>query len=96
MQVTTFPIVHEVVMGLILNITLVVLNVIIVALRFIARMVAGSRLGWDDYLMLAALPQVIGIVVCQGLFAQAGIGRSFTEIYVNVDYINLVRKPGAT
>lgn len=49
------------------NSILVTITVLVVALRFVARLVTGSKLGWDDYLILAAVPQIIGLLICQGL-----------------------------
>lgn len=43
------------------------ITVLVVALRFVARLVTGSKLGWDDYLILAAIPQIIGLLICEGL-----------------------------
>lgn len=49
------------------NSILITVTVLVVALRLVARLVTGSRIGWDDYLILAAVPQVIGLLICQGL-----------------------------
>lgn len=49
------------------NSFLVAMTLLVVALRILTRLLTGSRLGWDDYLILAAVPQGIGILVCQGL-----------------------------
>lgn len=64
---TSLPIPSGVACRLIGNAITVFITVLVVALRFVARLVTGSKLGWDDYLILAALPQAIGLLICQGL-----------------------------
>lgn len=96
MAITSFPIVPEVMTALVINSIIAFLTLLVVALRIMARIVVGSRLGWDDYLMVAALPQGLGILICQGLLAQAGFGRPLAVVSSNNDYIILVREPNAT
>lgn len=64
---TAFPILPGVEGRLIGNVILVLFTVLVVVLRLVTRRLTGSRLGWDDYLTLACLPQGIGLLVCQGL-----------------------------
>lgn len=66
-EYTPVPMLPLVQSRLVGNSFLVGLTLLVVALRILARLVTGSRLGWDDYLILAAVPQGIGILVCQGL-----------------------------
>lgn len=66
-EFTPVPILPVVESRLVGNAVLVAFTLLVVALRIVARLVTGSRLGWDDYLILAAVPQGIGILVCQGL-----------------------------
>lgn len=73
---TLLPILPTVESRLIGNSVLVLFTALVVALRIVARLVTGSRLGWDDYLILAAVPQGIGILICQGLC-------KFSEILCN-------------
>lgn len=87
MYYTPFPCTAEVRTGLIVTSVVVFLNLIIVALRFTARIVAGSQLGWDDWLMLAALPQGMGIWVCQILWSTSGVGYTWDVASVNYRYI---------
>lgn len=64
---TPVPILPVVEGRLVGNAVLVGFTLLVVALRIVARLVTGSKLGWDDYLILAAVPQGIGVLVCQGL-----------------------------
>lgn len=52
---------------LIVNIVVLLLTMSVVGLRIVSRNVAGSKLGWDDYLALLSVPQGIGMIVMQGL-----------------------------
>lgn len=67
MDFTYLPPLPAVQNRLIGNTILSALTILVVALRFLARLLTGSKLGWDDYLILAAVPQAIGMLVCQGL-----------------------------
>lgn len=78
---TPLPILPVVESRLIGNVILVFLTVLVVALRFVARLVTGSKLGWDDFLTLACLPQGIGLLICQGLCESA---KSETELRLAV------------
>lgn len=91
MQYTPFPIQAHVLTGLVISSIVVFFNLLIVGLRFTARLVAGSRLGWDDYLMLAALPQGIVMLVLLGFWAPSGFSYPWTEAQMNSTYIFTVR-----
>ncbi|KAJ4391148.1 hypothetical protein N0V93_004764 [Gnomoniopsis smithogilvyi] len=91
---TPLPIPSEVASRLVGNSILIFITVLVVALRFVARLVTGSKLGWDDYLILAALPQVIGLLICQGLWSVTGVGYPFVDVPVtNFPYISLLFVP---
>lgn len=64
---TPIPILPVVESRLIRNVVLVFFTVLVVVLRCVARLVTGSKLGWDDYSILACLPQGISLLICQGL-----------------------------
>lgn len=64
---TPLPIPSDVAGRLVGNSILITITVLVVALRYVARLVTGSKLGWDDYLILAAVPQMIGLLIIQGL-----------------------------
>lgn len=87
MEYTPFPVSSPVRASLIVNSIVVFVAVLVVILRYIARLVAGARLRWDDYLMLAALPQGIGLLVCLGLWAPTGLGHNSAEVLPNYPYI---------
>lgn len=84
---TPFPVPPSVQASLIVNSLVVLAAVLVVILRCIARVVAGARLGWDDYLMLAALPQGLGLLVCLALWAPAGLGVASEAVLPNYPYI---------
>lgn len=73
MEHTSFPPLPAIECRLIGNAILTGVTLLVVTLRIVARMVTGSKLGWDDYLILAAVPQGFGLLICQGLckFAHA-------------------------
>lgn len=52
---------------LIINCVLALLTLLVVALRIWARFMSGAGLWWDDYLILFAVPQGIGMLIIQGL-----------------------------
>jgi len=52
---------------LIINCVLALLTILVVGLRLIARFMTGAGLWWDDYLIMLAVPQAIGMLVIQGL-----------------------------
>lgn len=61
------PILPWVKVQLIVNVVLVFITTLVVALRVFTRRVTGSKLRWDDYLILASLPLNIAMVICEGL-----------------------------
>ncbi|KAF3769591.1 hypothetical protein M406DRAFT_16482, partial [Cryphonectria parasitica EP155] len=70
------------------------LAVLVVGLRIVARLVTGSRLGWDDYLILAAVPQAVVILTCGGLWSTAGAGYHRDAIPVeNQQFISTIFIP---
>ncbi|KAJ4416425.1 hypothetical protein N0V82_006767 [Gnomoniopsis sp. IMI 355080] len=76
------------------NSVLLFITALVVALRFVARLITGSKLGWDDYLILAAIPQAIALLICQGLWSVTGIGYPIVEVPVgNFAYISLLFVP---
>lgn len=52
---------------LIINTCLVGLMLVVIGLRMFARFQSGAKLWWDDFLILAAVPQGIGMLIIQGL-----------------------------
>lgn len=52
---------------LIINSIVLAVTITVVALRIISRKLAGTKLGWDDYLTLLSVPQAVGMLVLQGL-----------------------------
>jgi hypothetical protein len=66
-QYIEFPTLPIVKAHLIINSVLALLTVAVVALRLVARFLSGAGLWWDDYLILFALPQGIGMLIIQGL-----------------------------
>ena len=62
-----FPVLPIVKVHLIINCALAFLTVAVVALRLVARFTSGAGLWWDDYLIMFALPQGIGMLIIQGL-----------------------------
>ena len=71
-----FPVLPIVKVHLIINCVLAALTVLVVGLRLVARFMSGAGLWWDDYVILLALPQGLGMLIIQGLceFLQA-MGR---------------------
>jgi hypothetical protein len=67
-----FPVLPIVKVHLIINSVLAFLTVLVVALRLAARFISGAGLWWDDYLIIFALPQGLGMLVIQGLCKYTG------------------------
>ncbi|KAL2169101.1 hypothetical protein VTG60DRAFT_6428 [Thermothelomyces hinnuleus] len=82
-----FPMLPIVRAHLIINCVLCFLTVSVVGLRLLARFVTGAGLWWDDYLILFALPQGLGMLIIQGLWAPMGIGYPVTETLPNLETI---------
>jgi hypothetical protein len=62
-----FPVLPIVKAHFIINSVLAFLTVLVVGLRLTARFMSGAGLWWDDYLILFALPQGLGMLIIQGL-----------------------------
>ena len=62
-----FPVLPIVKVHLIINCVLAFLMVSVVGLRLVARFMSGAGLWWDDYLILFAVPQGIGMLIIQGM-----------------------------
>ncbi|KAK4038797.1 hypothetical protein C8A01DRAFT_17137 [Parachaetomium inaequale] len=82
-----FPVLPIVKVHLIINCALAFLTVAVVALRLVSRFTSGAGLWWDDYLIMFALPQGIGMLVIQGLWSPMGIGFDVTETLPNLETI---------
>ncbi|AEO60131.1 hypothetical protein MYCTH_2309013 [Thermothelomyces thermophilus ATCC 42464] len=82
-----FPMLPIVRVHLVINCVLAFLTVSVVGLRLVARFVTGAGLWWDDYLILFALPQGLGMLIIQGLWAPMGIGYPVTETLPNLETI---------
>lgn len=67
LQELTLPVKPIVRTHFIVNCVLVGITLAVVALRMVARFITSVWLGWDDYLILLAVPQGIGMLVIQGL-----------------------------
>ncbi|KAL7894809.1 hypothetical protein HDV63DRAFT_138897 [Trichoderma sp. SZMC 28014] len=84
LQAITFPILTIVRNHLIANCVFVFIALIVVGLRLFARFLSGAKLWWDDYLIFFSVPQGIGMLVIQGLYAPMGVGRPITETLPNI------------
>ncbi|KAL2133232.1 hypothetical protein VTI74DRAFT_2697 [Chaetomium olivicolor] len=82
-----FPVLPIVKAHLIVNCILGLLAVVVVAMRLVARFMSGAKLWWDDYLILFALPQAIGMLIIQGMWAPMGVGYNVTETMPNLEHI---------
>ncbi|KAK4124292.1 hypothetical protein N657DRAFT_680304 [Parathielavia appendiculata] len=72
---------------LVINSVLALLTVAVVVLRLVARFLSGAGLWWDDYLILFALPQGLGMVIIQGMWAPMGVGYNMPETLPNLETI---------
>ncbi|KAK3401706.1 hypothetical protein B0T20DRAFT_121270 [Sordaria brevicollis] len=79
-----FPPRNDVKAHLVINCCLVALMLAVIGLRMFARFVSGAKLWWDDFLILASVPQGIGMLIIQGLWVGMGVGYPFTETYMNL------------
>ncbi|KAK3952818.1 hypothetical protein QBC32DRAFT_259153 [Pseudoneurospora amorphoporcata] len=75
---------HTTKVHLIINTCLVGLTLAVIGMRMFARFLSGAKLWWDDWLILAAVPQGIGMLIIQGLWIGMGVGYPFTETYMNL------------
>ncbi|KAH6623822.1 hypothetical protein F5144DRAFT_372451 [Chaetomium tenue] len=82
-----FPVLPIVKIHLIINSVLAFLTVLVVGLRLTSRFVSGAGLWWDDYLIIFALPQGLGMLIIQGLWSPMGIGFNITETMPNLGNI---------
>lgn len=64
---TPLPLTTTVEAHLVINIILVAVTVVVVGLRVLSRILARSKLGADDCLTILALPQVVAMLVLQGM-----------------------------
>jgi len=79
-----FPVLPIVKAHFIVNSVLAFFTVLVVALRLAARFMSGAGLWWDDYLILFALPQGLGMLIIQGLCeysASHNEGKSKTDLF---------------
>ena len=63
----SLPVLPIVKSHLIINCVLVLLTLTVVGLRMLCRFESGAKLWWDDYLILFAVPQGIGMLLIQAL-----------------------------
>lgn len=63
---------------LVINAAICLLVIVAVSLRVVGRL-TGPGCGWDDWLVIAAVPLGIVMLVCQGLFAVVGNGYDLAE-----------------
>jgi hypothetical protein len=66
-EYVVFPVLPIVKVHLIINCVLAFLTVCVVGLRLVARFMSGAGLWWDDYLIMFAMPQGIGMLIIQGM-----------------------------
>lgn len=62
-----FPVLPIVKAHLVINCVVTLLALVAVGLRLFCRFLSGAGLWWDDYIILLAVPQGIGMLVIQGL-----------------------------
>ncbi|KAL1835764.1 hypothetical protein VTJ49DRAFT_6094 [Mycothermus thermophilus] len=80
----TLPIVKA---HLAINCVVALLAVTAVVLRLIARFTSGAGLWWDDYLVLLSLPQALGMLIIQGMWAPMGVGYDMPATLPNLETI---------
>jgi hypothetical protein len=66
-EYVVFPVLPIVKVHLIINCVLAFLTVSVVCLRLVSRFMSGAGLWWDDYLIMFAMPQGIGMLIIQGM-----------------------------
>ncbi|KAK3374546.1 hypothetical protein B0H63DRAFT_418684 [Podospora didyma] len=79
-----FPVLPIVSAHLIINCIITFLAVTAVGLRVLTRYQSGAKLWWDDYLILLAVPQGIGMLVIQGMYTNMGVGFPLEETMENL------------
>lgn len=67
LEYVEFPVLPIVQAHLVINCIVALLTTATVGLRLVARFLSGAGLWWDDYLIMFALPQGIGMLIIQGL-----------------------------
>lgn len=89
LEYVEYPVLPIVKVHLIINSIVVFIAVLVVGLRIASRFLSGAKLWWDDYLILLALPQGIGMLVIQGLWAPMGVGVQMSPSFplTNLLYI---------
>lgn len=75
--------VHKPILGFVqaqlaINSAICLLVIAAVSLRVAGRR-TGPGCGWDDWLVIAAVPLAVAMLVCQGLFAVVGNGYDLNE-----------------
>ncbi|TLD15707.1 uncharacterized protein PgNI_00286 [Pyricularia grisea] len=83
------PILDMVKGHLAVNSVFVFLVIVVVSLRVLGRCI-GPGLGWDDALVVAAMPLGVAMLVCSGFFAPIGNGynlEEYPELLANVPFI---------
>ncbi|OHE96854.1 integral membrane protein [Colletotrichum orchidophilum] len=81
---------------LVANTMVALVTVLVVALRVVSRVLAGSRLGWDDYFTLFAVPQGLALLAIQGLWTSAGLGYELSKIGSNWTFMETLFLPSDT
>lgn len=66
LQDVSLPVLPIIKAHLIINCVLVAIALIVLGFRVSSRLRSGARLCCDDYFVLAAAPQVVGMLVIQG------------------------------
>ncbi|EEA22573.1 hypothetical protein TMatcc_001421 [Talaromyces marneffei ATCC 18224] len=84
LQEVTFPVKPIVKIHFIINCVLVLITLVVVGLRLVSRLITSAGLGWDDYLILIAVPEALGMFVIQGLCLPMGVGFPITDTLPNL------------
>ncbi|KAL2022202.1 hypothetical protein VTK56DRAFT_5812 [Thermocarpiscus australiensis] len=86
-EYVVFPTLGVVKAHLVINCVLAFLAYAVVGLRIASRVLTGAKLGWDDFFVLLAVPQALGMLIIQGMYSQLGVGYPITETMVNLPMI---------
>ncbi|TDZ25580.1 hypothetical protein Cob_v001633 [Colletotrichum orbiculare MAFF 240422] len=81
---------------LVANSLLAFVTMVVVALRVVSRLLAGSKLGWDDYFTLLAVPQGIAMLALQGVWTCAGLGYELSDVGDNWAFVDSLVLPFET
>ncbi|TEA20997.1 hypothetical protein C8034_v007457 [Colletotrichum sidae] len=81
---------------LVANSLLAFVTMVVVALRVVSRLLAGSKLGWDDYFTLLAVPQGIAMLALQGVWTCAGLGYDLSDVGDNWAFVDSLVLPFET